>query len=229
VAAQLQRQSVSSPTGWLVEGDVHMLGKRFDAAAKAYERAYALTRSGSTAIKLHAAMVQDGRVEEGEARLRGWLKQEPGDVSTRLYLAEAYLKSANYRKAIEEYEYLLVKQGENIVILNNLAWCYQQIKDKRAVETAERALKLKPDNPAVIDTLGWILVESGDVGRGVQLLKQATGMAPKSPEIRFHLAQGLLRAGEKNAARAELERLLVDYPKFPEHVAAMHLLGELRR
>ncbi len=228
LAGRLQLQRSKSPIGWVVEGDVRMLGKEYGAAAKAYEKAHALGRTSATAMKLHAALEQDGRAGEGEARLREWLKHQPGDVAVRMYLGEAYLRSANYRKAIEEYEYLS-KSAETLVVLNNLAWCYQQVNDRRAAETAEKALQLKPDNPAVMDTLGWILVQTGDVQRGLQLLKKASSLVPKAPEIRFHLAQGLLKAGDKASARAELERLLVDFPTFPQHEGAVALLTELRK
>ena len=42
--------------------------------------------------------------------------------------------------------------------LNNLATAYQQEKNPLALEYAEKAYKLAPDSPAVLDTLGWILV-----------------------------------------------------------------------
>jgi predicted Zn-dependent protease len=179
-------------------------------------------------MKLHTALAQDGRAAQGELRVRDWLKQQPEDFPVRLYLAEAYLKGAKYGDAIDEYQLLLAKQPDNLVVLNNLAWCYQKVKDKRAVETAEKALKLQPENPAVIDTLGWILVESNDVARGVELLKKAAGLAPKSPEIRFHYVQALVKLGDKQSAKNELERLLVEFPKFSESANATKLLATLR-
>jgi len=229
LADQLQKQNTKSPIGWAVEGDVRMRGKQFAAAAKAFEKAHALAPSGQFVVKQHSALAQDGRATDGETRLREWLKQHPGDAVTRLYLAEVYLRNARFKDAIGEYELLATRQSENVVVLNNLAWCYLQIKDKRALETAEKALKTSPGNPGVMDTLGWILVESGEVPRGVELLKKAAALAPKSPEIRLHFAQGLMKAGDSKSAKAELERLLVDIPKFPGSDAAMRLLAELRK
>jgi putative PEP-CTERM system TPR-repeat lipoprotein len=229
VAAQMQQQNAKSPGGWIVEGDVLMREKRFAGAAKAYEKAFSLHGSAANVIKLHTALAQDGRAAEGESRLREWLKKNEADVPTRLYLAETYLKGANFKKAIEEYELLLLKLPENLVVLNNLAWCYQQTKDARAVPMAERALKLKPDNPAVMDTLGWILVERGDVQRGVELLKKAVALAPKAAEIRFHYAQGLVRAGDKLNGKQELERLLTEFPQFPDAAESLKLLAKLRQ
>ena len=75
-------------------------------------------------------------------------------------------------------------------MLNNLAWAYQQVKDARALETAERAYKLAPDNAAIADTLGWILVEQGNTKRGIEVLQKAVTAAPKIASYRYHLARG---------------------------------------
>ena len=228
-ARQIQKQAAKLPVGYILEGDVLMADKKYAPAAKAYESAYALSRSGTIAIKLHAAYREAGKPEEGEARLLSWLKFAPEDGNVRLYYADAALKAGNYRGAIEQYEWLQQKQPENIVVLNNLAWAYQHVKDKRALEVAERAYKLKPDNPAVADTLGWILVEQGSATRAVELLQKAVAAAPKAPSIRYHLAQALMKAGQKAKARDELEGLLSAGTKFPEQGDAESLLKQLRQ
>jgi predicted Zn-dependent protease len=146
----------------------------------------------------------------------------------RLYWADASLKNANYKNAAEQYEWLRQKQPDNIVVLNNLAWSYQQLNDPRALEIAERAYKLKPENPAVGDTLGWMLVEQGKTARGLELLQQAVAAAPKASEIRYHLAQAWLKSGDKAKARDELERLLSNDANFPRQSEALALLKKLR-
>ena len=114
-----------------------------------------------------------------------------------------------------------------MLVLNNLAWAYQQVKDKRALETAERAYKLKPDNAAIADTLGWMLVEQGNNTRGLELLQKAVAAAPNAHEIRYHLAQAWLKVGDKSKARSELERVLASDAKFPQQAEAMKLLKQL--
>jgi putative PEP-CTERM system TPR-repeat lipoprotein len=206
-----------------------MAEKKFPQAAKAYETAWGIGKSGLLAIKLHAAYAQAGKPEEAEARLAQWLKQSPDDARVRLYAADVGLKSGKYKTSIEQYEWLLQKQPDNMLVLNNLAWAYQQVKDPRALEMAERAYKLKPDNAAVADTLGWMLVEQGNAARGVELLQKAVEAAPKAPEIRFHLAQALFKAGDKVKARDELERLLSGEAKFARQEEALALLKELTK
>jgi len=201
-----------------LEGDIRMAEKKFIEAAALYEKAYGLGKNGALAMKIHAAQTQAGKPEEGEARVKQWLKENPEDLTVRFYLADAYLKASKYPAAIEEYAGLF----------NNLAWAYQQVKDPRALEYAEKAYQLKPDNAAVADTLGWMLVEQGKTERGLGLLEQAASLAPDAQEIRYHLAQAWLKSGDRIKARDELERILSGGAKFPQEQEAIQLLKELR-
>src|SRR4030095_6871401 len=186
---------------------------KFPQAVKAYETAYGMGKSGPGVIKLHTAYIQAGKPEEAEGRLTEWLKESPDDALVRRYSAETSLKSGKYQKAVEQYEWLVKRQPGDVVALNNLAIAYLQLKDTRALETAERAHKLKPESPTVADTLGWALVEQGDPQRGVELLQKAVAAAPKAAEPRYHLARGLAKAGERTKAQQELEKFLKDFPR----------------
>lgn len=228
IARQVQKQSVRSPLGFVLEGDVLMEERKFPQAAKAYETAYTIDKSGGLTIKLHSALTLAGNPDGAAARLAQWLRESPDDVSVRIYAAETALKSGRYKDAIAQCEWLLQKQPDNVSVLNNLAWLYQQVKDSRAMTTAERAYKLKPDSAAVADTLGWMLVEQGNVARGLELLQRAAAAAPKEPSIGYHLALGQLKAGDRAKALIELERILSTDTKFTEHAEALALLKQLR-
>jgi Flp pilus assembly protein TadD len=60
---------------------------------------------------------------------------------------------------------------------------------------AERAYQLAPSDANVADTLGWALVEAGQVEKGLRYLREAQVRAPANPEIRDHLAEALKRRG----------------------------------
>jgi tetratricopeptide (TPR) repeat protein len=109
IAQQMVKQSAKSPIGYIVEGDIMMAEKKFKQAAKLYETAYGLEKSSTVIIKLHAAYLQAGNVDEAEGRLAHWLKESPDDEVVRLYAAESGLKSGNYQNAIAQYEWLLKK------------------------------------------------------------------------------------------------------------------------
>ena len=75
-----------------------------------------------------------------------------------------------------------------------------------------------------MDTYGWALVQSGQVGRGLQILKQAVSALPNIPEVRYHPAAALYMAGDKSAARELLRTLLEDNAQFAGRNEAETLL-----
>jgi Tfp pilus assembly protein PilF len=116
--------------------------------------------------------------------------------------------SKDYESAARSYKEILKLQPNAPLVLNNLAWIAGQLKDPKALEYAEQANKLLPNTPSMMDTLGWLLVEQGDVTRGVGLLQKAVELSPSTYGIRINLAKGLIRAGNKEAAKKELEYVL---------------------
>ena len=197
------------------------------SALKAYEKGFAIRKSGPIALKIQQALIAGGNPVEADARIFLWLKDQPADVGVRTHLAESYLQAGKNRQATEQYELLLQTDPTNGRALNNLAWLCQQQKDPRTLATAERGYRLDPDNPDMMDTFGWILVEQGNISRGLELLKRAAERTPASTTILYHRAVALAKAGDKTQARRELADLLAKNKKFPERLDAQALLRQL--
>ena len=117
------------------------------------------------------------------------------------------------------------QQPNNPIWLNNLAWAASKTKDPKALEYAEQADRLRPNDPAIMDTLGVLLVEKGDTVRGVETLRKAVKLGPNRPDIRLNLAKSLIASGQKDAARKELDELAK--VKFAGQQEAEKLLKEL--
>jgi putative PEP-CTERM system TPR-repeat lipoprotein len=227
IAQQIQQQYPKSASGFLLQGDILMAQKQFAPARKAYEEALAMNNNGLVAVKVHRALSAGGNAKEADARLVQWLKDQPGDLNARVYLAATYMTARQYKQAIEQYQLMLQADPKNIRALNDLALLYQKEKDPRALATAEQAYQLKPDNPEIMDTLGWILVEQNNTVRGTELLQKATATAPTSTVIRYHWAAALAKSGDKAQARRELADLLAKNKAFPERLEVQELLRQL--
>jgi putative PEP-CTERM system TPR-repeat lipoprotein len=224
IARDLQKGSPKSAVGYLFEGDILASQKKFAQALPSYQRAAQLAESGPVLIKLAQAMKQAGREKDVMPLLADWQKRHPNDALVAMYIAETHLANKQYKPAIALLEGIVKQNPANPSALNNLAWAYQQEKDPRALATAEQALKSAADNPAVMDTLGWMLVEQGNTARGVPLLQQAVAKAPEAAEFRYHLAVGLNKAGDKVGARKELDTLLAKNKSFAQVEEARALL-----
>ncbi|CAH1906046.1 Lipoprotein [Candidatus Nitrotoga sp. HW29] len=227
IARQIQKKNEKLPTGYVLEGDILMAQKKYDLAVKAHEQAFTISKTGPLIVKLHASLSHAGKDKEANARLTQWLTEHPTDITTRTYFAGIYLTNKKNKEAIEQYNTILRQEPKYVPALNNIAWLYQQEKNPRALEYAEKANQLLPDNPETLDTLGWILMEQGNASRGLPFLQKANSLAPKNMEIQYHLALGLFKSGDKIKARKELEKLIATGNTFPMIEEAKTLLEQL--
>ena len=227
VARQVQKQRPKEAVGFVLEGDVFALKKKWSEAATVYRNG--IKQSGATelAIKLHAVLTADRGAGEADRFAASWLKEHAKDMQFQLYLAEAATAQKNFAVASKYYRALVDAQPENPALLNNLAWSMAQNKDPKAIDYAEKANKLAPDQPAFMDTLGVLLVDKGDTARGLELLRKAVAAAPQGPMLRFNLARALIKAGKKDEAKKELDELAKLGDRFAAQAEVTKLLKGL--
>lgn len=229
IARRVQQQHPEAVAGPALEGDIELARKRYPAALAAYERAHALAPSAATLIGQHQALAGAGRFDEGVKRLTAWLALHATDHRARFFLAGELMAHARYKDAATHYLVLNEQGPGDLVVLNNLASALSALKDPRASGFAEQALKLAPDNPAVMDTAGWILAQQGQSERGIRLLQQALSKAPEAGDIHYHFAAALALGGDKARAQQELERLIKSGTDFSQKPAALALLQTLTK
>lgn len=226
-ARALQKERPKDSAGFILEGEVHIAQNKVNEAIAAYNEALKRQAAPAIAVRLHGLLNAANRSGEADALAARWLKEHPTDTVMRLYLAERDLARKDYRAASKGYRELLVLQPDNAMVLNNLAWALGQLNDPGALGYAEKAHALAPASPAIADTLGWILVERGDAKRGVEILAKAASAAPDALAIRMHYAKGLLKTGDKAAARKELEAVAGTSREGPIKAEAAELLKKL--
>ena len=227
VAREVQKQRPKEAAGYSLEGDVHANRKEWKEAIAAYRAGLTRTGGNDIPIKLYSVLTASGQAAEADRMASTWLKDHPEDVTLPTYLAETAQRRGDYAAAKRYYESLVALQPNNAILLNNLAYTAGKIGDERAVEYAEKANRLAPNQPPIMDTLGSLLVQKGDAKRGVDLLRKASEMAPQAPGIRFNLAQGLIKIGQKDEARKELAELAKLGDQFPAHDDVAKLLKTL--
>ena len=227
MAREMQKQKPKESVGFIMEGDVHASRNAWGEAVAAYRKGLKQVGTTDLAIRLDTALREAGGGSEADKFAATWLKQHAKDGEFRLYLAQGASKRKDYTSAIHHYKILLDIYPDNAILLNNLAWAAGQLKDPAALEYAEKANKLAPDEPAIMDTLGTLLVEQGDTTRGVELLQKASSLAPQAPDFRLDLAKGLIKAGRKEDAKKELDELAKLGDKYPAHGEVAHLMKNL--
>lgn len=203
-------------------GDAYSLLKRPEDATKQYNQAYNSQPSPLLASRMASSMAVKDRPGAIEFLTRH-LKLFPQDQSSMLFRAEL-LQRGEPNEAVPAYEELLSLNPDHVVALNNLAWIYQQLGDSRALKTAERAYELAPNQPAIGDTLGWILLEQ-QPKKALPLLEQAAKEL-EDPTVQYHYAAALAKNGEKAKAIELLESLM--RKRFSDKTKARKLLRSLK-
>jgi putative PEP-CTERM system TPR-repeat lipoprotein len=228
IVNKLREQDPASSIGDLLHGDALVQAGRPSEALAAYQRAFEKERSSRLAIRIYRARNEAGERSAALDFLKSWVKSYPDDQPARRALAAAFLDHGDYVQSIREHEALLEKTPDDVSLANNLAWLYLRQKDPRARKLAERMYRLAPDNAAMLDTYGWILVQNGEAARALPLLREANARAAQRPEVRFHIGAALAMLGREDEARQELEAALALGTAFQEAADARSLLERIQ-
>lgn len=208
VVKNLKKSAPDMNAAHILEGDLLMAQHKFAEASKVFQKAFKKEPNGLLASKTFIALNKANQQKSAIKLMTGWLKAQPGDVRGRLELASVYQQMEQYDLAQPHYEYILKRDENNAFALNNLALLLHKQGDSKALDYAEKASRLQPENGAILDTLGWILVQKGEIKRGEKILREALVLAPHIPDTRYHLAVALAKSGKTDEARETLLELI---------------------
>jgi putative PEP-CTERM system TPR-repeat lipoprotein len=207
LARTLQASKRTAAAGYVLEGEAMRVADP-RRAVESYETALRLEPSAETVVRLHEGLMGLGRTSEADERLRRWIDERPDDWRARLYWADTMLARRNYRQAMPHYLAAVAQFPDSSRIHNNLAIAMAWTRDQRALEHAQRAYALRTNDPAILDTLGWIHMQRGELDRAIEFLERSIALRPDYWETRLHLAQAYERAKDYSKARTELEQAL---------------------
>lgn len=226
IADATVRAVPANAAAWLLQGEAAWAAGDADGARQSFARSTTLQPTAAAALGEFRSRAVQAQAR-ADAPLLGWLSREPQDQAVRRVLADFYMTTGNTRGATAQLELLLKQAPNDIVTLNNLAWQLREADRQRAQRLALQANAIAPDNPAVADTLGAILIANGEIDSAVTLL---AGMAKELPDdrtIKARYAQALVAAGKRAEARVVLQGALAGNVDFPGRAEARRLMEEL--
>ncbi|WP_444943675.1 tetratricopeptide repeat protein [Microbulbifer sp. ZKSA006] len=168
---------------------------------------------------------KSGEADAALQRIEEALKINGG--SGRLIYTRALLHDelGNTQQFEEDLRILLERDPNNATALNALG--YKLIDDKsrhaEAYRLISRALELEPEDPAIIDSMGWIEYRLGNYAAAEKYLRQAMDKHPDH-EIAAHLGEVLWVQGDREAALRIWRRGLLLNPHSKLIPAAMQRL-----
>ena len=108
---------------------------------------------------------------------------------------------------------LLEEDPDNVDALNALGYTLADRNERldEAFALVSRALELRPDSPAILDSMGWVLYRQGDLERAAAYLRRALQLN-QDDEIAAHLGEVLWVSGERADAQAVWREALARKP-----------------
>ncbi len=158
---------------WLLEAEI--LGKR---------------QRGAEALKVYAQALAAQPDDERVLYARALFEVDRGDVAAG---------ERDLRRIIELHP-------DNAEALNALGYTISdhskgnEARQKEALALIERALAIKPDEPAIIDSMGWVQYRLGNLEASLKDLRRAYAKQ-SDPDIAAHLGEVLWIKGERDEAR----------------------------
>lgn len=163
-------------------------------------------------------------------------KQQDKRGTDKNMFAEMYSTVALYMDKADKpllaqrgYEQALKMLPEDPMFHNNLAYYYaeQNIKLEEAYRLVDIAIRAKPGDPSILDTLGWVLYKQTKYAEAEHYLKQAVELQPNQPDLRYHLAAVYAAVNKKNEALIEVKKALALAPDHKEALQLQKRLGKI--
>jgi tetratricopeptide (TPR) repeat protein len=130
----------------------------------------------------------------------------------------SYQRVSDWPRAEADMKQALALDPNQAVVLNFLgfSWTEQNRNLTEAHDMIQRALDQRPNDGAIVDSLGWVVLRQGDVHQAVRLLERAAELEPSDPTITGHLGDAYWQAGRHIEAEDQWRRALVLNPEPDE-------------
>lgn len=161
-------------------------------------------------------LVNNNKQQQAWQVLEQALKQYPEDLNllyTRAMLAE---KRNDLTQMERDLRTIIKREPDNAMALNALGYTLSDRTTRyaEAKTLIEQAHKLNPEDPAVLDSLGWVNYRLGNLDEAERLLRQALERFPDH-EVAAHLGEVLWANGKQREARKVWSKALKDQPDSP--------------
>lgn len=169
------------------------------------------------AIQLYLIEIEtlsaNDQVEPAWTVLQQALLQYPDDLNllyTRAMQAEKRNDLAQMEKDLRA---IIKREPDNAMALNALGYTLSDRTTRYAEAKAliEQAHQLNPEDPAVLDSLGWVNYRQGNLDEAERLLRQALERLPDA-EVAAHLGEVLWANGKQREAKQVWSQFLKEQP-----------------
>ena len=161
-------------------------------------------------------LAANNQTERAWSTLQQALKQYPDDMNllySRAMLAE---KRNDLEQMERDLRAIIKREPDNAMALNALGYTLSDRTTRyaEAKTLIQQAYDLSPDDPAVLDSLGWVNFRLGNLDEAERLLRQALERFPDQ-EVAAHLGEVLWANGKQREAKKIWGTFLKENPDSP--------------
>lgn len=162
--------------------------------------------------------------ESAQALLDEGLAEHPDNIELLYSRSLVHEKLGNLAATEKDLRAIIERDTNNASALNALGYTLANRTERydEALELIQRALAIKPNDPAIRDSLGWVLYKRGEYNEALGHLRAAMNTMP-DPEVAAHLGEVLWATGEEEEARSIWQDAIDDNP------SSEFLLNTLKR
>ncbi|MEM8949347.1 MAG: tetratricopeptide repeat protein [Pseudomonadota bacterium] len=126
-----------------------------------------------------------------------------------------YERTKRWPEAEADFLFALELQPEQPFVLNYLgySWVDQGENLEQAEDMLNRAVRARPDDGFIVDSLGWVHYRLGEYDKAVEQLERAVELQPGDPVINDHLGDAYWKVGREREATFQWRRALTLDPE----------------
>jgi tetratricopeptide (TPR) repeat protein len=158
-----------------------------------------------------------GRAAAALKMLEGALRSHPQHPALEYERAIVLGQAGRVSESVQALQRLLITRPDDPTLLNALGYTLadHDMELSHAESLIGRALEQMPDNPAVLDSMGWVRFRSGDAAGALAPLARAYEISHDA-QIAAHWGEALWVAGRHEAARKVWAEALARNPDSKE-------------
>jgi len=155
----------------------------------------------------------------------------PRLIGSQMQLALLYERTGKVDAAIDRYRRTLDLQPNLTPALNNLAYALAVHKNAaaEALPFAQRAVATAPDDPNLLDTLGWVQHVGGDERAAAATFERVLRAKPRNAEVHLHAAFVFAATSQFASAKRELDASLELDPSLKGRADVRELVSRLEK
>jgi tetratricopeptide (TPR) repeat protein len=176
-------------------------------------------------IRIASNMTNLDRIDETVSLLRGMAAERPDDTSALLTVARVLRSQDRFQETIATYDEILKRirvhtdelGKQHWVLLYERGVAHERAKQWPAAEADFlEALELRPDEPRVLNYLGYSWIDQGvNLDRAREMIEKAVSKRPNDGYVVDSLGWVFYRLGKYDEAVKHLERAVELRPQDP--------------